>query len=51
MIQNARKESAVHSPTYQVGQSPGEIRDKINRIRITLANKVKLAKSLYDVNK
>jgi hypothetical protein len=42
IIQNSRKESAVPSPTYQAGQSPGEIWDKINRIRITLANKVRL---------
>lgn len=38
-IQNTRMES----PTYQVGQSPGEIRDKINRLKITLGNKVNFA--------
>ncbi|KAF3336752.1 DNA excision repair protein ERCC-6-like isoform X1 [Carex littledalei] len=39
-IQNTRMES----PTYQVGQSPGEIRDKINRLKITLGNKDLVAK-------
>ncbi|KAJ4804749.1 Protein CHROMATIN REMODELING 24 [Rhynchospora pubera] len=42
MIQNARKN--LPSQTYQVGQSPGEIRNKINSLRNHLANKDFVAK-------